>query len=202
MSESKKSAVFPMFIDLENKLCIVIGGGKVAERKIMTLLEFGASIKVISPHLSNELLKLNIEGTISVVNREFEEHDISDAFMVIAATSDKALNRKISLQAAKNGAFVNCVDDPQLCTFLFPSVVKRDELVIGISTSGKFPGLSKKIRKDIENFIPESYGEALKELSELRRKVLELPINEEAKKKMLDSGLISEHLASINIQRG
>lgn len=166
-------AVFPLFVDLKDRLCVVVGGGKVASRKIAVLLEFGAKIRVVSPELTDQLVVLGQEGNLEITGREYSEEDMKDAFLVIAATSDRALNERIYRTAVEKGIFVNVADSPEECTFVFPSVVKREDLVIGISTSGSFPVLSKRIREKIEKDIPESYGDLLTIVKNYRRRAIE-----------------------------
>ena len=146
--------VFPLFIDLSKKKCVIIGGGEVAARKVKVLLQFGGSIIVVSPKLTIELEEFKQKGVIQHIDRVYKETDIEGAFLVIAATSDNEVNKRIYNSAVKKEILVNFADDPERCTFIFPSVVKRDDLVIGISTSGKFPMMSKYMRKKIEEILP------------------------------------------------
>lgn len=150
-------SVFPLFIDLKGKKCIIIGGGNVAARKVEILLQFGAHLVVISPELIPELEAHKEKGAFIHIDRLYYDKDIEGAFLVIAATSDNEANEMIYNAAVKLNIFVNVVDDPKKCTFIFPSVIKKDDLVIGVSTSGSFPMLSKKLRKKIENIVPMNF---------------------------------------------
>lgn len=165
------AAVFPLYVELKEKKCVVIGGGNIAFRKIEILLQFEAAPVVIAPETGNRVEELERQGKISILKKEYCREDIDGAFLVIAATSDSEVNRKVSEDARKCNIPVNVVDDPDKCTFIFPSIVKRGDMVIGISTSGKYPALSKKIRKKIENVIPGEYSGILDLLAELRLKV-------------------------------
>jgi precorrin-2 dehydrogenase/sirohydrochlorin ferrochelatase len=149
--------VFPLFIDLKGRKCIIIGGGNVAARKVEILLQFGAHLVVISPKLIPELEAYKEKGAFIHIDRLYCDKDIEGAFLVIAATSDNEANERIYNTAVKLNIFVNVVDDPEKCTFLFPSVIKKDDLVIGVSTSGSFPMLSKALRKKIENIVPMNF---------------------------------------------
>lgn len=150
-------SVFPLFIDLKGRKCIIIGGGNVAARKVEILLQFGAHLVVISPKLIPELEAYKEKGAFIHIDRLYCDKDIEGAFLVIAATSDNEANERIYNTAVKLNIFVNVVDDPEKCTFLFPSVIKKDDLVIGVSTSGSFPMLSKALRKKIENIVPMNF---------------------------------------------
>lgn len=163
-------AVFPLFIDLKGKRCVIIGAGRVAERKIETLLEFSTDILVISPETTERIQQLKWEDKLVVIKKRYSEEDIEGAFMVIAATSDSKVNEKIYCDAVKRNIFVNVVDNPERCTFIFPSVVKRGELVVGISTSGSYPVLSKKIREKINSVLPKKLGSMVQTLKECRKR--------------------------------
>jgi precorrin-2 dehydrogenase/sirohydrochlorin ferrochelatase len=149
-------AVFPVFMDLSGKKCVVIGGGKVASRKIATLIDFHAEIVVVSPALSGELQKLVQRGAITHIAQKYLETDLAGALLVVAATDDRTVNEQVYHDAVKSGALVNTADNPEHCTFIFPAVIKKGDLVIGISTSGKYPALSKRIRKEIGNLLTQS----------------------------------------------
>jgi precorrin-2 dehydrogenase/sirohydrochlorin ferrochelatase len=172
---------FPLFINLSDKKCIIAGGGKVAERKVELLLHFQTQLTVIGPEISDYLCKLEQEGQITVNRKEFSVEDLAGAFLVIAATSERKVNESIFEYAITNGIWVNVVDCPEQCTFIFPAIVKRGGLVVGISTSGAYPALSKTIREKIETLLPESYGDALQTLKDIRKKV-EWEISETGKR--------------------
>jgi precorrin-2 dehydrogenase/sirohydrochlorin ferrochelatase len=161
-----------MFVEMKNKNCIVIGGGNVAARKIETLLEFDASITVISPEVEDRIKEISNEGRVIIKKKKYSQEDLEGAFLVIAATSDKEVNERIFKDANERNMHVNVIDDPVNCTFLFPSIVKRGDLVVGISTSGGFPSLSKCIKGKIEEVIPENYCELLKILKECRTRAI------------------------------
>jgi precorrin-2 dehydrogenase/sirohydrochlorin ferrochelatase len=180
---------FPLFIDLSDKKCIIAGGGKVAERKVEILLHFQTQLTVISPEISERLRKLEQEGQITVMRKEFSVDDLDGAFLAIAATSERKVNDSIYEYAVSNGIWVNVVDSPEQCTFIFPSIVKRGGLVVGICTSGAYPALSKAIRQKIENLLPESYGDALQVLKEVRQK---------ASREIPETGKRSEILTQIS----
>lgn len=161
-------ALFPLFINLKGKKCIVIGGGNVAERKIKVLSGFEPDIFVISPTVTENIKQLQSQGVITHINDTYNIKYLDKAFLVIAATSDNQLNETIYREATNRRLMVNVVDDPEKCTFIFPSIVQREELVIGISTSGIYPALSRKIREKIEKVIPAIFGNLLRILKDCR----------------------------------
>ena len=180
-------AAFPFFIELKGKKCVVVGGGKVASRKIEILSKFNGDIVVISPEISDEIKVLKDSGKLVHINRCYQSSDIMGAFMVIAATSDTLVNDNIYTDAVNHGILVNVVDDPQRCTFLFPAIVKRNDLVIGISTSGSYPTLSKKIRKKVDSMVNSNINEdVMSLLKEFRKKVIHEIEDNSLKAEILD----------------
>jgi len=164
-------AMYPVCFNLVQRKCVVVGGGAIAERKIETLLEFGAVVTVVSPELTPRLRKLADESSISCVQADFEPELLEGAFLVIAATNDRAVNEACSAAAQKSGIPVNVVDDPDLCTFIVPAVVRRGDLVIGVSTSGKSPALARRIREQIDEQFGTEYGDLVELMNEFRDQV-------------------------------
>lgn len=157
---------YPAFLNLKDKPCIVIGGGEVAERKIKALLDAEASVTVISPELTPSLKELSKKGRIKHISRPYKRGDLEGAFLVIAATSDMEVNRDVYEEASDRP--VNVVDVPELCTFIVPSVIRKGDLTIAISTSGTSPALARAIREQLEETIPEEIAEVLDLLRSLR----------------------------------
>ncbi|MCX8131192.1 MAG: bifunctional precorrin-2 dehydrogenase/sirohydrochlorin ferrochelatase [Clostridia bacterium] len=192
---------FPLFVDLKGKKCVVAGGGKVAARKIETLVLFNAEITVVSPQVTESIVEQERLGKLAYREKPYSDTDIEGAFLVVAATSSRQVNDKIYEDAVSRGIFVNVADSPEKCTFIFPSVVKRDELVIGICTSGNYPLLSKSVREKLDNMLPRNLdGRVNGILGEYRRKALDKMKNEEKRqeflKKMLDE-VLSDELSDI-----
>jgi siroheme synthase, N-terminal domain len=186
--------VFPLFVELKGKRCVIVGGGKIASRKVEILLRFEAQLIIIAPEISNYILQLEESGKITIIRREYSEEDMTEASLVIAATSSKAVNERVYRDAVCRNIPVNVVDDPELCTFIFPSVVKRGALTIGISTSGEYPALSKKIRKITEAAFDEGYSEILELLADYRKAVRAGSMSKLEKEKEL--GLVLEEFYS------
>jgi precorrin-2 dehydrogenase/sirohydrochlorin ferrochelatase len=162
---------YPVFLNLEHKKAVVIGGGKVAERKILSLLKAKADITVISPDITARIAREKEKGAIKHINRRYRNGDITSAFLVIAATDSPRLNKRVSDEAP---CLVNAVDMPSLCNFIVPSVIQRGLLTIAISTSGVSPALSRSIRKEIENSYGPEFSEYLKAMQGIRAEAMDV----------------------------
>lgn len=142
----------------------------MAERKVQSLLKFNATVQVAAPRMSSGIKKLAAQRRIQLINRNFRAGDIRGSIVVIGATDDREINRKISLLAKKQNILVNIVDDPELCSFIVPSIIKRGPLVVAISTSGRAPALAKALRLKLEKVITPRLGRLTEHLGELRKK--------------------------------
>lgn len=163
---------YPIFLDLNHQNIVVVGGGEVAERKIKNLLTYGCTIYISSPHLTPHLQQLVATKKIHHIPYESLDTLMDDTFMVIAATDDAQVNSKIASQAKKHGLLINTVDQPRDCNFIMPSIVKRGNLQIAISTAGRSPALAKKIRKNLEGSFPPEYDLFVELLGVIRTKLL------------------------------
>lgn len=163
---------FPINLDICGRNCIVIGGGKVALRKVQSLLQCGGDVSVISPKLEGELEELVQLKKISWKNRLFQDGDLKKAFLVIAATDDPVIQEAIYNEAEKYNLLVNVADVPKWCNFILPATVRRGDLSISVSTAGKSPALAKKLRKDLEKQFGLEYDHLLQILGRLRQLVL------------------------------
>ncbi|MEK6777475.1 MAG: bifunctional precorrin-2 dehydrogenase/sirohydrochlorin ferrochelatase [bacterium] len=159
---------YPIFLDLQGERTLVIGGGRVAERKARSLLKSHAHVMVISPELTSGLRRLVQAGRIIHKQRKFISSDLNGVRLIICATNDTAVNRKAAGQAEKRGILYNVVDVPELCNFIVPSTVRRGDLTVAISTGGSSPALAKKIRREIETLIGPEYKAFLKLLRDIR----------------------------------
>lgn len=185
---------YPAYLDIKGKRCLVAGGGEIAERKVNLLLKCCARVSVISPDLTKRLKKLNSKGKIKFLKGEFKEKYLKDIFLVIGATDSRKVNLKIYKAASKKNILVNIVDSPELCNFIVPSVVERGGLTIAISTGGKSPALSKKIRKELEDRYGLEYAKFLNIMGGLRKrishKICDKKKREEIYNKLVDSDII------------
>lgn len=166
---------FPFYMDIKNKKCLVIGGGKIAFQKVTILLEFGADVTVISPEICNEIYHLekhykkNTNGNTLIIKEQFfQENELEHYEIVVAATSDNDLNTRIAHLCRNKEILVNVVDVMEECSFIFPAIIKKDNLVISISTSGNSPAMAARIKKQIEKEIPDYHISMVDFLGEYR----------------------------------
>jgi precorrin-2 dehydrogenase/sirohydrochlorin ferrochelatase len=147
---------FPAFLDLRGRRCLVVGGGEIGERKARALLECGAEVSVVSPALTPGLAALATAGAVHWRPRAFRKADARGCTLVIAASGVTAVDTAAAAEARRRGALVNVVDRPAHCDFIFPSVLRRGDLQIAVSTGGRSPALAREIRKRLEpQFGPE-----------------------------------------------
>jgi uroporphyrin-III C-methyltransferase/precorrin-2 dehydrogenase/sirohydrochlorin ferrochelatase len=150
--------LLPIFLDVKAKHCLVVGGGDTAARKTTSLRRCGASVRVVSPVLGKRLGEMAATGDIEHAARVFQDSDLTGACLAIAATDDRAVNRRISRLAGERGIPVNVVDQPRECSFVMPSVIDRSPVVVAVSTSAASPSLSRLLRARLESLIPAGYG--------------------------------------------
>ena len=180
------SELFPAFIKLESRPCLVVGAGAIATSKIASLLRAGAQITVVAPQAKAEVAKLAAAGSIIWHQREFHTDDLRDTFLAIAATGSASVNRQVFLAAQGRGILTNAVDDPPHCDFYFPAVVRRGDLQIAISTAGESPSVAQRFRREIEASLDLSLGNWLRFVGSLRRHVLANHPPTEERKKLLN----------------
>ena len=162
-------AYFPLFVDLEDKNILVVGGGKVAERKISILLQFSRNITVVAKKIKSEKIKrFSIDRKINLKERLFQLSDLDNTDLVIVAVDDISLQKKIYDECMKRKIPVNSVDSIDYCSFIFPAIIKEEDLVIGISSSGKAPALAGRLKDIIKDCLPKNLKLVLKEVAKLR----------------------------------
>lgn len=164
---------YPVYLDLHGRRSVVVGGGNVGERKVQTLLEYGASVDVISPEVTELLAGFADEGLISWHRRGYEHGDLEGAFLVICATDDTEVNRAVFAEGESRGIMVNIVDVPDLCNFIVPSIVRRGPLQIAISTGGAAPMVAKGIRKELQGRYGDEWARYLTLMGEVRCLVMD-----------------------------
>jgi uroporphyrin-III C-methyltransferase / precorrin-2 dehydrogenase / sirohydrochlorin ferrochelatase len=164
---------FPIFLDIRNKRCLVVGGGNVAERKTASLLKSGADVILVAPGLTHNLTTWRDMGQLSHLARTFEESDLAGCHLVIAATDQPEVNRHVAQFADEQRIPVNVVDQPELCSFILPSVIDRSPVVAAISTGGASPVLARLIRSRLESLIPAGYGRLAELCNRFRQRVKE-----------------------------
>jgi len=151
-------------LDLRGRDCLVVGGGRVAAEKIAGLLDCEAEVTVVATALDDEVRALPVR----LVERPFENADVDDRFLVVAATDDRAVNAAVSAAAAERTTPCNVADDPELCSFILPAIVRRDPIVVGVSTGGASPALAQRIRDDIDDLLEPRHAELARTLQSLR----------------------------------
>jgi len=187
---SSKLNYYPVFLNLKAKKTVVVGGGKVAERKVLSLIKTGADVTVISLDITRRLLREKTAKRIGHIQRAYKKGDLKGAFLVVAATNSPDINRKISAEAP---ALVNVVDVPLLCNCITPSIVKKGDLTIAISTGGTSPAFSKAIRKELEKQYGNEFSSYLRFIKKVRAEAMASIKEKNAREKFL-KGLASEKI--------
>ena len=161
-------AYYPIFADLTGRRCVVIGGGPIAQRKVTTLLSYGARVILVSPTVTPHLRALARRGRMTHRARTFRPTDLAGAWLVYAATDDEQVNRRVEHAARRARVFANLVDQTARCTFIAPSIFRRGQVTIAVSTGGASPSLAKHLRRDVARTVGEDYARMLRLLSRLR----------------------------------
>lgn len=177
---------YPVNLDIRNRKCLVVGGGAVGTRKVMTLLDCGAKVTVVSTDVAEKLQELSDSDIIKLEKRPFQISDLDEMFLVIGATDNQEINKEIHSEAERLGILCNIADRPEDCNFILPAIVNRGDLIIAISTSGKSPAFAKKMRKDLEKKFGTEYAEFLKLMGEIRNKLLSEDHEPEAHKHIFE----------------
>lgn len=186
---------YPVNLDIRNRICLVVGGGEVAARKAGMLLRCGGIVKVVSPVISDAMRQLEKTGDIRIAERKYRKQD-SDAsvFLIFACTDNAETNRRVLEDAAAHNILCNIADNPAAGHFTLPAVICQGDLVLSISTSGKSPALSRKIRKELEADFGPEYGECLRIMGNIRHKLLQKGHDPHTHRKLfrsvLDKGLL------------
>ncbi len=181
------TSLFPMFLKLEGKQCLVVGAGNVGEPKIAGLLDTGARIRVVALEARASVREWARDGKIELELRHFKADDLDGAFLAVIATSSRTLNERIYDEAQKRRVLCNVVDVPDLCDFFYPSVVRRGDLQIAVSTAGKSPSLAQKIRQQLEKQFGPAYEEWVAELGATRQLILASDLDKPRKLDLLHS---------------
>jgi precorrin-2 dehydrogenase/sirohydrochlorin ferrochelatase len=178
-------SLFPMFVKLDGRRCLVIGAGSVGEAKIESLLATAATVRVVAPKATPKVREWAREGRIEWYAREYVPADLAGVFLVIAATSSRALHDEIYAEAKSRGVLCNTVDEPERCDFYFPAVVRRGDLQIAISTGGLSPALAQRLRKELEEQFGPEWEAWVAQLGRTREELMSLPMPPEQRKRLL-----------------
>ena len=181
----EQNVLFPMFLKLAGQTCLVIGAGCIAEAKLLQLLGTGAQIHVVAPEATPLIQQWANEGKLRWERRAFEERDLERVFLVVACTSSTALNSRIFQAAKQYQILCNVVNAPELCDFFYPAIVKRGDLQIAISTSGRSPALASRIRQQLETQFGPEYEGLLRRLGTIRTKLFSRNIDPERRRNLL-----------------
>jgi precorrin-2 dehydrogenase/sirohydrochlorin ferrochelatase len=177
--------LFPMFMKLEGRPCLVVGAGTVGEPKIGSLVVAGASVRVVSLGATAAVQAWAKAGAITWEERAFDADDLNGVFLVIAATNSREVNIAIFREARQRNILCNVVDDPEYCDFYYPAVVRRGDFQLAISTNGHSPALAQRIRRELEIQFGPEYGEWLEELGRIRQQLFASKIDPEERRHLL-----------------
>ena len=164
-------SLFPLFVQLAGRPCVVLGGGVIAERKVAGLLEGGAVVTVVSPSLTPALAALARAGRIAHIARGYAAGDLAGAALAFAATDDGAINAAVAREGRERGVWVNAADDPAHCDAILPAGIRRGAITIAIGTGGASPALARAIRERVELALPEAYGALAEIAGSVRREL-------------------------------
>jgi precorrin-2 dehydrogenase/sirohydrochlorin ferrochelatase len=181
------SHLFPMFMKLEGRRCLVVGAGKVGEPKIGGLLDTGARVHVIALEASETVHGWANAGKIALELRPFTTEDLDGTFLAVVATASRSLNASIYEAGQRRGVLCNVVDVPEYCDFYYPAVVRRGDLQIAVSTNGQSPSLAQKLRQQLERQFGPGYAQWVAELGETRRLVMASDLDPQRKSELLHS---------------
>jgi siroheme synthase-like protein len=182
---------YPIFVELQDRRCVVIGGGREAQRKVEGLLAAGGNVTVIAPKLTRDLQGLLAEGRIDLQQREYREGDLEGYEVVMVATNDGAVNDAVSAEGKRLRVWVNAADDTKNCDFILPAVIRRGKIVVAASTSGTSPALARRLREELEAYLTEEMPPLADLLAEVREELRARKIapNAELWQKAIDEDL-------------
>jgi uroporphyrin-III C-methyltransferase/precorrin-2 dehydrogenase/sirohydrochlorin ferrochelatase len=185
----------PIFVNLKSEPCLIVGGGSVAVRKAETLLQAGGKVSVLAPDFHDELLKLGDCGTLTLVRKAFQPQDVLGFKLIVAATDDADLNAQIAATAKTHNILINVVDQPALCTFIFPAIIDRSPIIAAVSSGGASPVLARILRMRLESLIPPAYGRLAKIAKDFRTRVKQVIEDPQVRRRFWEtvlSGSIAE----------
>lgn len=192
MPVPKQRPYYPIFLDVEGRLAVIVGGGAVSARKAESLARHGARVVVVAPDLGEDLRTLVNGGAGEWRAKRFEESDLEGAAMAIASTDDADVNKLVAESARSRGIPVNVVDAPELCDFIVPAVIESGSIQVAISTGGRSPALARRLKKELEQVIGPEYAEVSDLLGALREAAIAALPNDTARRQFFDSILESD----------
>ena len=171
---------YPVFLEMKDRRCVVIGGGAVAEKKVEGLVAVGANVTVISPAITDGLRELLTQGAIRHVAREYQTGDRAGYDLVFVATDNPEINAMVSSEARSLRIWVNSADDPDHCDFILPGVIRRGDLAVAVSTSGVSPAVARAIREELDEYFTADYARLVQIAGEVRRELREKSVSPDA----------------------
>jgi len=194
--DERASPYYPILLHIQSRKCLVVGGGQVALRKVKTLLEHNANVEVVSPTFCPELNQLATDKAIRAIPRDYKSEDLQHAFIAIAATDNVKTNELVASEARRQGVLVNVVDDPKNSDFIVPSYLKRGDVIVAVSTSGRSPALARKIRSELEKNFKAEYEHLAVIADEVRSKLKQqgITVSSDAWQEVLSSNALMELL--------
>jgi precorrin-2 dehydrogenase/sirohydrochlorin ferrochelatase len=192
---------YPVCLDVSGRRCVIVGGGEVAERKVRRLMDCGAEVLVVSESLSPALQTMKSDGLLSHIQAGYSSDLIEGAFLVIGATDRTEVNEAVSRDAKRQGILVNIVDDPERCNFILPSLHRRGDLMIAVSTGGKSPALAKKLRKEMARHYGPEFETLLRIMGQIRCRIISRGYPPEKNKALFESVIDSDIIDHIREMR-
>lgn len=189
-----KPVYYPVCLNVHSERCLVVGGGDVAARKAGSLVEAGARVVVVSPDVGDELAR---REDVTVVQRPWQESDLDDKFLVIAATGDRSLNETVARAARRRRVLCNVVDDAGLSDFIVPASIRRGALLVSVSTSGALPALASSVRKELEERFGQDYADYLEIVGQMREDIVGAVTDENARREIFGRFADQRFIASV-----
>lgn len=190
---------YPVSLNVADRSCLVIGGGEIAARKAETLLDAGAKLTIVSPEGVAAIGDWAVSGRVEWLRRGYESGDLVGRYLAFAATDDDQLHERIAADAAAAGILLNVVDRPQWCDFIVPSIARRGDLVVAVSTSGRSPAMARRIRLDIEALLTPEYEEAIAIFAQLRRRLVDRGWTFPERQQLFERLLEADFLGSLRV---
>ena len=197
MASVENPFYYSVCLNVTGRRCVVIGGGEIAQRKVESLLEASALVDVVTPRAVAPLHQMAQSGQIGLSLRGYCSHDLEGAILAYAATDDDGLHKRIAADAKARGVFLNVVDRPQWCDFIVPSIARRGDLVVAVSTSGRSPAMARRVRQDIEAMLGPEYECVIDLFARLRRRLSDLKWSFDRRKQVFDDLLDGQILEAM-----
>ncbi|MBE0477028.1 MAG: bifunctional precorrin-2 dehydrogenase/sirohydrochlorin ferrochelatase [Coriobacteriia bacterium] len=197
MEPASRPRYYPLFVNLEGRHVVVVGGGRVAQRKARALIAHGAEVTLIAPSITEEIERFVADELINFVGRDYVGGDLEGAFLVVCATDSEETNRAVHAEAESRNQLVNVVDVPELCNFIVPSVMRRGDLQIAISTAGAAPAVAKRLRKRLQEEFGEEWAEYVALLGDLRGVAMRRLPEEAQRKRLFEAAADSDLLERV-----